>query len=100
VKVKSPNRTKNLFSDWGTLKHGVPQGSILVSLLFIIYINDLHLRINTVSEPILVADDTSVISSSRYFENFYCVKFQQWEDYHSTKENHQKYSWCTTQNFI
>jgi hypothetical protein len=27
VKIRSPNSTKNFFSDWGTMKHGVPQGS-------------------------------------------------------------------------
>jgi len=30
-------------------------------LLFIIYINDLPLRINSVAEPVLFADSTSVI---------------------------------------
>jgi len=25
VEVTSPNSTKNIFSDWGTLKHGIPQ---------------------------------------------------------------------------
>ena len=29
------NSSQNVFSDWGTLKHGVPQGSIPVPLLFV-----------------------------------------------------------------
>ena len=38
--------------------------------MLIIYINDLPLRINSVSEPVLFADDTSVIISSRNVEDF------------------------------
>jgi hypothetical protein len=66
VEVKSPNSTQIFFSDWGTLWHGVHQVSI-IGPLFIIHINDLPLRINSISEPILFIEDTGVIISSRNF---------------------------------
>jgi len=55
--VKSPTSTQNFVSDLSKLKHGIPHRTILGPLLFIICINDLPLRINSVSEPILFADD-------------------------------------------
>jgi hypothetical protein len=70
VEIRSPSSTQNFFSDWGTLKHGVPHRSILGLVLFIIYINDLPFRINSLSEPIIFADDTNIIISNRNFEDF------------------------------
>jgi hypothetical protein len=70
VEIKSPNSTHNLASDWGILKHGVPQGSILGPLLFLVYIKDLPLQINSLAEPILFTDDTSVIISNENFIDF------------------------------
>ena len=47
-------------SDWGSVESGVPQGSVLGPLLFLIYINDLEKGIK--SKINFFADDTSLIS--------------------------------------
>jgi len=73
IVVKSPHTTKNLFSDWSTLKHSVPQGSILGHLLSTIHINNLPTRLNSISKPIIFVYDTSEIISSRNFEELYSV---------------------------
>ena len=48
------------YSSWASVKAGVPQGSILGLLFFLIFIN--HLSDNLVSNPKLLADDTSLFS--------------------------------------
>ena len=47
-------------SDWGEIKAGVPQGSVLGPLLFLVYINDLEKDIK--SSVKFFADDTSLFS--------------------------------------
>ena len=55
------NKINGYFSKWEEVQHGVPQGSLLGSLLFLIYINDLSKSVSDKSNPILFPDDTSFI---------------------------------------
>ena len=61
------NCSNKYFSEWGKIKQGVPQGSILGPLFFLLYINDLPGLINDISSPTVFADDTSIIfTNSNY----------------------------------
>ena len=77
-----PNRKSwvcidNVFSEAGTLKYGVPQGSILGPLLFLLYVNDL---LQSLSEAgsYLHADDTCIFyqhEDVKKIENFFNKEF-------------------------
>ena len=51
--------TENAYSDKASIICGVPQGSILRPLLFLIYINDMPQDVD--SELLLYADDTCLV---------------------------------------
>ena len=56
----------------GKIRHGIPQGSILGQLLFLLYINDLARTINDKNKPRLSADNTSILV---YVSAIYCILF-------------------------
>jgi hypothetical protein len=61
VMITDINDCRNNVSAWAKVRHGVPQGSVLAPLLFLIYVNDLPKMINNESITILFADDTSIL---------------------------------------
>jgi hypothetical protein len=57
-------------SEWKEIQYGVPQGSVLGPVLFLLYINDLPNITSDLSKPVLFADDTSILISDKDPINF------------------------------
>ena len=64
------NKDQDDYSTCEAVKQGAPQGSILGTLLFLIYNNDLPLSIKHISKVILFADDTSLLVTDKNCEQF------------------------------
>jgi hypothetical protein len=70
VLIYNKNRSYSTLSNCAKIKHGIPQGSMLGPLLFLLYINDLSKITNNKSLLILFADDTSILFTSSNLTNY------------------------------
>ena len=53
---------ENTFSSWSAVVSGVPQGSVLGPVLFVVFINDIVGSIGTLASANLFADDVKLYS--------------------------------------
>jgi hypothetical protein len=91
IELKSSNSIQSTYLNWGSIKCGVPWGSILGHLLFIVCINYLLPTLRTSSKPIIFADDTSVIISGKNLDDF-CML--------SNKVLSQMCKWCSANKLV
>ena len=68
--VKGNNDDKKEKTNSLTIKCGVPQGSILGLLLFIVYVNDLY-RASNILRPIMFADDRNLFYSGKHIKTLF-----------------------------
>ena len=74
VKCRTTSCGIDTLSDEFTVKYGTPQGSCLGPLIFLIFVNDLHLHLSD-SECVQFADDTTLISAHRNLKYLrFCVE--------------------------
>ena len=61
---------KSNFTKFCNIVCGIPQGSILGPLFFLIYVNDLYMASPKIA-PVMFADDTNLFLSDRHTESLF-----------------------------
>jgi hypothetical protein len=70
VDLGANNSTNSSSSSWAEIKYGVPEGSILGPLLFLLYINDITKISVKGADFFLYADDTSIIVTNTEYDGY------------------------------
>jgi len=70
VHISEGESNQTSFSTWEQITDGVPQGSVLGLLLFLIYVSDLPRTINEKTVPILFVDNTNILVKNSNLKDF------------------------------
>ena len=60
-------------SDWVVINHGVPQGTVLGPLIFILYVNDFSEAVSTNCDLLQFADDTAILCHAKNEANLQLI---------------------------